>query len=333
MSASKLDKLKQDLIMNIKAILGAYAKDGLTERELQREYIKNNGSEIQCLTLGFLTLGDFLQDLVQSKHIWCQRRGYLTVYRAVVTNEFEQNVVNLVCGQKDPKKTVRDQARFKDAMYKRYNQRIISKPDLNDKVQKKIVPNYLQDQIQTVLGDSTDGCLLKSQFVKNYYKRFGCFFEPQSFGYKNLFEMLSNLSHIVYLREVNDETYTICLKTQSSDQNDENGMSLESEVLHNLRKIITDANDKGGIWIRGILSSYKELTKKDLPLELLGYSNVLEFILDKLHKFVRIEDPMENGDLLLFLNDGKEKTKPARSKLKLPFKYLRLSIEDLSEPK
>jgi hypothetical protein len=320
MAASRLHELKQDLIMNIKAILGANAKDGLTDRELQREYMKTNGTKIPYSILGYLTFHDLLQDLIQTSVIWSQRKDYLTIYRVVVTNEHEQNMIQLVCGQKDSRnKPLREQMRSKDALYKqRYhhytNQNQPTQGDLqaDRRPQKKIVPSYLQDQIKSVLRDSADGSLLKNNFIKNFFLKFGCYFDPLQFGYKSLFEMLSSLRHIVDLRDLIDDTFRICLKPEVVTNQTENKdcVSLETEVVDNLKKIISNANDKGGIWIRNILSSYKELTTKELPLDVLGYNNVLDLVLDKLNNFVRIEEPLKHGDRLVFLNDGKSTTKP-----------------------
>ena len=112
MSATELHQLRESIIIDLNALLLS-SKDGLTERELLREYKILNGIDVQFTRLGYNSFYDFLQSLVSDSVLRQSRRyGNLVVYFAIekkCTYELRQ----LVCGQRDTKIRDRDQRRYR----------------------------------------------------------------------------------------------------------------------------------------------------------------------------------------------------------------------------
>jgi hypothetical protein len=157
MSASELHNQRNTILIDIKSILLS-SKDGLTERELSREFKILNGRDINYMSLGFNSLYDFLNSLVNQSIIFQQRRHpNLIVYFAKEDNCTYQ-LRNLVSGQRDTQVRERESRRYREAN----NRFRFRAPSLNSGQ----IPYYIQFEIKTILENANGKPL--SRLVYNY---------------------------------------------------------------------------------------------------------------------------------------------------------------------
>jgi hypothetical protein len=122
-TGSELQTMKHELKLNVKAMLLA-SKDGMTERELMREYSDEFATILPYAELGYNTLYDLMNDW--RGEVYTRRRFDGTTVFYGVADKSTSGLVRLVDGQLDQKKAVRERQRIYDG---RANSRISSYGD------------------------------------------------------------------------------------------------------------------------------------------------------------------------------------------------------------
>ena len=315
MSASELHNKRNTILIDLKSILLS-SKDGLTERELSREYKVLNGRDIQYTCLGYNSLYDFLTSLANQSVIYQQRRHpNIIVYFAKEDNCTYQ-LRNLVSGQKDTQVREREHRRFREATSNRYR---LQSPTVVSNSPVK-VPYYIQFEIKTVLENAKGNALSRQEFKRNYYQLYPKFIDCEKFGYDSIKGLLESLKHFVEVRPCPNDEYTVSLKQleiqpQEQPPDDQPPKTNECEklnevkkeereIVENLKILIKNFDNNGGLWARLIPIEYKKMFKKELNATSIGYRYPIDLLDDKLGDFVRIKKPEKYGDLLIFSKDS-----------------------------
>jgi len=108
LTGAELSELKENLKIEIKALLCS-AKEGLTERELIKEYKDYQGCYLPFSTLGYNTLYDLMKDL---KDVCTIQKVFGNWVFYPVHDQTTIRLATLISGQKDEKKAVRNKSRF-----------------------------------------------------------------------------------------------------------------------------------------------------------------------------------------------------------------------------
>ena len=80
---------------------------------------------------------------------------------------------------------------------------------------------------------------------------------------------------------------------------------LEMEIIENLKKLIKNFDNKGGLWARTIPHEYKKMFNKELNVNAIGYRYPIDLLDEKLGDFIITKRPEKYGDHLLFSIDSK----------------------------
>ena len=336
MSASELHNLRNSILIDVKSILLS-SKDGLTERELCREYKYLNGRDIQYSRLGFNSLYDFLQSLVDESVIYHQRRPPNLIVYFAKEESCTYQLRNLVSGQKDSLAKERDMRRYREASSSyRFNNRFSNRGQTSNSYSTNkggTVPYYIQCEIKQVLENAKGKPLSRQEFKRNYYQLFPKYIDCEKFGFEDIKELLESLKGLVEVRPCPNDEYTVSLIYESSKaqttaplaatttttakskpidkENTEAAtigdyaklndvMKQGSEIVENLKVLIKSFDDKGGLWARTIPTEYKKLFKKELNVGSIGYRYPIDLLDDKLGDFLQTKRPDKYGDYLIF---------------------------------
>ncbi len=116
LTGAELSELKENLKVEIKALLCS-AKDGLTERELKKEYRDYQGCNLPFTTLGYNTLYDLMKDL---KDVCTIEKAFGNWVFFPVHDQKTIRLGTLIYGQKDEKRSVRNRSRFNEGQRRNF---------------------------------------------------------------------------------------------------------------------------------------------------------------------------------------------------------------------
>ena len=157
------------------------------------------------------------------------------------------------------------------------------------------------------------------RFEQLYVARYGVMFSHQAYGFRSARELLDSLKHLLVVKAsvASANEYTVMLITSTlspeeaaaatvggqSNQSDRVGVrrlfTLEDEVVANLRRLIL-ACGKEGVQLSSILRMYKEMCKRTLDFEILGYRSLDELIGAKLDSCAHIMLCDGHSDYMVF---------------------------------
>ncbi len=218
MNGDELRELKQEIRINIKSILLA-SKDGLTDRELRRDYFDAYSKELPYGQLGFNTSYDLMSSMPEDVVVNRRRDGTWIYYG--VHDEKTRNLGRLVQEQNDPKKAVRERARAYEGhrnrffsapkMSNQYYARAASassylrnnKPAFDSNFEKTAlqVPNEVQHQIKDLFHYAPNFEMTADEFGRDFTIRYGHPLKFEEYGFDSLLDLLKSLDHFILIDE------------------------------------------------------------------------------------------------------------------------------------
>ena len=334
----ELRKIKEALTIDIKALLYS-SKDGLTERELKKEYRELTGQDIPFARIGYRSLYDLMKDLPRDVIIRRHQNGLTWIYYGIHDSK-TKDLGKLVSGQLDRNKSVREQRRGNE---NRLNRRPHDYPS------HETLSSNIQSNIESILKTAPNFKLKIKEFEKEYANRHGFMFNYSQYGYSNLREALESLKHmlkcennkfsnnadyyvslIVSRREIfinqnlnkilkpnnipNESKQQQQQKQYQIEKNESNNhlnstsieyLTFEDELILNIVNLVESKGDEG-IVLSSLLNFYKEHYKVPLYYEKLGYSSLDDFVFEKLDEKLQLKyAKIKYGELKLYSKNVK----------------------------
>jgi len=255
--AIELKNLKESVKINIKALLYS-SRNGLTERELFKEYQQLFGSAIPYEKLGYQSIIDLMRDFNDISSIQRHHHTNLPIFFAIYDNQ-SLNLGSLVRGQMNISKILIENKRKIDAQryhnnnYNNYNNNYNSYNNYNNNnngnyhsnyknkftnqfQQVFSVPSLIQHQIEKVLKNANQECILKlNEFERRFVNENGVLFNPKSFGFENSVQLLQSLKHLVEIDQ-DPKTNEFYVRLKLVEKNNYEKSNQKSDYNNNIIK-------------------------------------------------------------------------------------------------
>jgi hypothetical protein len=258
--AIELKNLKETVKINIKSLLYS-SRNGLTEKELFKEYQQIFGSTIPYEKLGYQSIIDLMRDLNDISTIQRHHGTNLPIFFAIYDDQ-SLNLGSLVCRQLNRTKSLVENKRKMDAQrynnnnnhyynnnYNNHGNFYASNKNkhLNHFQQVFSVSSLMQHQIEKVLKNANHECILKlTEFERGFLNENGVLFNPRSCGFENSVQLLQSLKHLVEIDQdpKTNEFYVRLKLVDKGNYEKSNQKSKTNDFNNNKNSMSNNVNDK-----------------------------------------------------------------------------------------
>ncbi|RNA36964.1 tudor domain-containing 5 isoform X2 [Brachionus plicatilis] len=267
LNCTELSNLREQVRIDIFSLLCA-SKDGLTEYELKKDFYQLNGKPIPYVELGHNSLNDLLQkyDFVKTQR---HRNGQTWIYYAVPDQQ-SRDLAELIAGQKDPNKGIREKHRNYEPLRNQHTKNWSTRRNCpNSNASGAVVPSHVQKNIQDILQNSKSNSLWIHELEIEYRKKTSQDLSAEMYGFQNARKMVESLDHFCHVENGRGTDFCVCLNISSEEE--------QKIAIENI-KCLVDSRENEGIALRELSNLYWEKFGRNLDFRKLGFSSLLHFL-------------------------------------------------------
>ncbi|XP_049664055.1 tudor domain-containing protein 5 isoform X2 [Accipiter gentilis] len=187
---SKQAELMELLKKEVRSLLMA-AKEGLTPKQLEEEYMAMIGKPLPLYDLGFQSTLELVADMPEVVRVCPYEKG--TFILKAIADETTKAVAKLVARQRRSARARKRAAAKAGAASSSKNPQSSPRRD-----RAPILPATVKAELQDLLSSSP---LLLLDFDKAFFRRFGRAFQYTQYGFFSIFEVLRSVSDIIAVEQ------------------------------------------------------------------------------------------------------------------------------------